>query len=101
MTDVLTTIISSAAVAAIVSSGAVAWNGWRDRVSRIKLQRMQEDHQVELRDADRKHEAELRDVDRLQEVALRELDRQHENKATISSGSRSTARPSTPPPRDS
>ena len=74
MTDVLTTIITSAAVAAIVSSAAVAWNGWRDRVSRIKLQRMQQDHQIALRALDRKHEAELRDRDRQQEVVLRELD---------------------------
>ena len=58
----------------------MAWNGWRDRVSRIKLQRMQHDHQIALRALDRKHEAELRDRDRQQEVVLRELDRQHEGR---------------------
>jgi hypothetical protein len=78
--DALTTIVTSAAVAAVVSSAAVAWNGWRDRVSRIRLQRMQENAETALRNLDRKHEAELRDQDRQQVTALREMDRQHESR---------------------
>jgi predicted phosphoribosyltransferase len=65
MADTLTTIITSAAVAAIVSSAAVIWNGWRERVSRVNLQQMQERRQTTLRELDRKHDLRDRDSKRL------------------------------------
>ncbi len=61
MADTLTTIVTSAAVAAIVSGAAVAWNGWRDRRSRIDLQRIQETHEAALRNLDRQHERRLQE----------------------------------------
>src|SRR5215831_3058676 len=80
MADVGAMIVISAGVAAIVSSAALAWNGWRERLSRVSHQQRQESHQATLRDLDRRHEAHLRDLDRRQEVALRDLDRKHERR---------------------
>jgi hypothetical protein len=80
MADTLTTIITSAAVSAIVLSASAVWNSWRERRSRVSLQQMQENHQAALRDLDRKHEADLRALDRQQEAALRDLDRRHESR---------------------
>ena len=71
-------IVISAGVAAIVSSAALILNGWRERLSRVSLQQMQESHQATLRDLDQRHEAQLRDLDRRQEIALRDLDRRQE-----------------------
>ena len=78
MADAVAIIVISAGVAAIVSSVALAWNGWRERLSRVSLQQMEESNQATLRDLDRRHEAHLRDLDRRQEVAIRDLDRKHE-----------------------
>lgn len=80
MADAVTIIVISAGVAAIVSSVALAWNGWRERLSRVSLQRMQQNYQATLRDLDRRHEAHLQDLDRRQEVAMRDLDRKHESR---------------------
>lgn len=78
MADAVAMIVISAGVAASVFSVALAWNGWRERLSRVSLQQMQESHQATLRDLDRRHEAHLRDLDRRLEIALRDLDRRQE-----------------------
>ncbi len=91
MADAVAMIVISAGVAAIVSSAALTLNGWRERLSRVRLQQMQESHQAALRDLDRRHEAQLRnldrrqeievqDLDRRQEVAIRDVDRKHESR---------------------
>ena len=80
MADAVAMIVISAGVAAIVSSVALAWNGWRERLSRVSLQQMQESHLATLRDLDRRHEAHLQDLDRRQEVAIRDLDRKYESR---------------------
>src|SRR5215472_17306217 len=77
MADAVTIIVISAGVAAIISSVALALSGWRERLSRVSLQRMQQNYQATLRDLDRRHEAHLQDLDRRQEVAMRDLDRKH------------------------
>jgi len=61
----LTTIITSASVGAVVLAAGTAWNSWRERLSRTKLQTMQQMHEANLRALDRQHE------ERLQEVADR------------------------------
>lgn len=78
MADAVAMIVISAGVAAIVSSAALTLNGWRERLSRVSLQQMQESHQTALRDLDQRHEAHLRDLDRRQEISLRDLDRRQE-----------------------
>src|SRR5215831_12556928 len=64
MADAVAMIVISAGVAATVSSVALALNGWRERLSRVSLQQMQDSHQATIRDLDRRHEAHLRDLDR-------------------------------------
>jgi hypothetical protein len=39
--DEVAVIAISAGVAAIVASAALAWNGWRERLARVRLQQMQ------------------------------------------------------------
>src|SRR5215471_19977373 len=80
MADAVAMIVISAGVAAIVSSVALALHGWRERLSRVSLQQMQQNYQATLRDLDRRHEAHLQDLDRRQEVAMRDLDRKHESR---------------------
>ncbi len=83
LADQLTTIITSAAVAAIVSVGGTLLNGAMERRSRREAQKPQQDHEVQLRQMDQYLQLKLQEITDRQQLRDRRLERIRGNMLAI------------------
>jgi hypothetical protein len=76
----LTTVATSAAVAALVSGLAILLNGRWDRASRRKERAADREHERAMREADRENERVMREADRAWEIQQYYRDRSDQEK---------------------